>query len=362
MENASDSLVRKTATHIIFHKYPGLIRKMRQNGLPAARISEMSESELRAVGCRSAEFEDIKRSFPECGLRELRLAASQGVTVIADDDSRYPGLLSKIYDPPAIIYVLGKPELLKRESLAVVGSRRASSYGYRVLEDLLPAVCRSGLVIVSGMAYGIDARSHTISLREKGMTVGVNAGGLLHLYPAGNQGLIRAIVEHGAVASEFPLEIIPRPFYFPIRNRVIAGLSRAVLVVEAAPKSGSLITARLALEQNREVMAVPGPITSPLSEGTNMLLQDGAKIVLRPADILEEYGLRAKDDQLVEAALAPREKRVLDLLAENEVKSIDDFVEDLGFSTPETISLLMGLLLKNLVVEEAGFFRRKSNA
>ncbi len=362
IERASEALIKKTALHLLVHRHPGIVRRLRRLKIEPNLLPELTEAELADIGCRPEEISDIRNSYPECGRLELKQAALHGVRVIASDDPGFPELLRRIYDPPGIIYVLGDAGLLVRDSLAVVGSRRASSYGYRVLEDLLPPICHSGLVIVSGMAFGIDARSHLIALREQGKTIGVNAGGLLNLYPAGNQGMIRSIVAKGAVVSEFPLAVVPRPFYFPIRNRVIAGLTRAVLVVEAAMKSGSLITARLALEQNREVLAVPGPISSPLSAGTNRLLQEGAKVILEAGDILEEYGLTLPGVFHGCQDLSPRERRVLDLLAINEVKSIDDFVEELGLSTPETIALLMGLLLKNLVLEEGGSYRRNVNA
>lgn len=150
----------------------------------------------------------------------------------------------------------------------------------------------------------------------------------------------------------------PRPFLFPVRNRVISGVSRAVLVVEAAMRSGSLITARLALDQNREVLVIPGNIDSLLSQGTNALLQQGAKAVTAAADILEEFGLAAPASERFLVNLSAKEKKLLDLCGENEVKDIDFLVEKLELSTAETISLLMGLVLKNLVVEEAGGYRR----
>jgi DNA processing protein len=200
--------------------------------------------------------------------------------------------------------------------------------------------------------------AHRLAIRENAGTIGINAGGLLHLYPPGNMALIKKIIDHGGIISEFPLEVIPRPFLFPIRNRIIAGISRAVLVVEAALRSGSLITARLALEQNRDVMAVPGNIDSPLSQGTNYLLQQGAKLISSAADLLLEFGLSCPARHKIEAALSFKEKKILDLCGENDVKGIDFLVEALDLSTAEIISLLMGLVLKNLLIEEADGYRR----
>jgi DNA processing protein len=165
-------------------------------------------------------------------------------------------------------------------------------------------------------------------------------------------------MERGGIISEFPLDVTPRPFLFPIRNRIISGISRAVLVVEAAMRSGSLITARLAIDQNRDVLAVPGNIDSVLSQGTNHLLQQGAKLAICAADLLEEFGLEAASRVRTEASLSAKEKRILDLCGENEVQHIDFLVEKLELSPAEVISLMMGLVLKNLIVEEAGGYRR----
>ncbi|MEI6614056.1 MAG: DNA-processing protein DprA, partial [Chrysiogenales bacterium] len=196
------------------------------------------------------------------------------------------------------------------------------------------------------------------AVRGKNGTIGVNAGGLLHLYPSGNMALINKIIDHGGIISEFPLDVVPRPFLFPIRNRIIAGISQAVLVVEAALRSGSLITARLALEQDRDVMAVPGNIDSVLSQGTNYLLQQGAKLISNAADLLLEFGFSCPARHKIEVSLSFKEKKILDLCGENEVKGIDFLVEALDWSTAEIISLLMGLVLKNLLVEETDGYRR----
>jgi DNA processing protein len=201
--------------------------------------------------------------------------------------------------------------------------------------------------------------AHKIAIREKGKTIGVNAGGLLHLYPPGNIGLIEKIRETGCIISEFALDVVPRPFYFPIRNRIIAGISKSVLVVEAAMKSGSLITARLGLEQNKDIFAIPGRIDSPVSTGTNYLIQQGAKPITSPQDILDEYGIRLERKINTEKCkISKKEQKILDLIDTNELKGIDYFAEHVDESISEIISLLMGLILKNIVIEEAGGYKR----
>ena len=267
--------------------------------------------------------------------------------------------MKKIFNPPDFIYARGNLDTLKTEKISVVGSRKASRYGSNTLNTLLPPLCRSGLAIVSGMAYGIDSIAHRIAVQQGGKTIGVNAGGLLHLYPAGHYSLFPKIIANGCIISEFPLDVIPRPYHFPIRNRIIAGLSNAVLVVEAAMRSGSLITARLALDQNRDVFAIPGPIDSPLSQGANYLIQQGAKLIASADDILEEYNLPTTgDEQDLRRALSQKEIKLLDLIGVNEVKDIDYFVEQTGLSVSEVISLAMGLILKNLLMEAEGGYRR----
>jgi DNA processing protein len=313
---------------------------------------------LELTGLLPAEIKTVRERGWSAAENEVARLEKNHIEIIFREDSAYPPLLAEIYDPPDLIYFIGNREILAKTKLAVVGSRRGSAYGQTALNRILPECCQAGLVIVSGMAYGIDSMAHRLAVREKTGTIGVNAGGLLHLYPSGNMALIKKIIDQGGIISEFSLDVIPRPFLFPIRNRIIAGIAQAVLIVEAALRSGSLITARLALEQNRDVMAVPGNIDSPLSQGTNYLLQQGAKLIGSAADLLDEFGLSSPVRHKIEVSLSVKEKKILDLCGENEVKGIDFLVDALDFSPAETISLLMGLVLKSLIVEEAGGYRR----
>ncbi|WP_260398933.1 DNA-processing protein DprA [Peribacillus simplex] len=207
---------------------------------------------------------------------------------IFDDD--YPFLLKQIFDPPWVLYLKGDKKLLTRRStLGVVGTRKPTSYGLEALKTILLPLVKKKFVIISGVAAGIDAEAHKITLGEGGDTIGVLGGGLLQIYPKSNISLAGEIINKGLLLSETPPEKRAEPWMFPLRNRIISGLSLGVFVVEAKEKSGSLITAQSALEHGREVFALPGNVTSPESLGTNQLIQDGAKLVLSSKQIEEEF-------------------------------------------------------------------------
>jgi len=347
------------AVKILF-RYPVLKRNLHQAGTALTEIFSLNEKALRDMGVKEEDIRAIHSRPEDVGAREAHRCEENGVRLVFLNEKDYPPLLGEIFNPPPYIYVKGDPGVLSSEKIAVVGSRRATAYGRFVMQSMIPDLCLSGLTVVSGMAYGIDSLAHRLTIRVKGITIGVNAGGLLHLNPPGNHALIHEIVERGCVVSEFPLDTVPRPHLFPIRNRLIAGLARATVVVEAAPRSGSLITARLALEQNREVLAVPGRIDSRQSQGTNHLIASGAKLVQNSNDVLEEFGMVIKPGKTRNPTpVSPEELRILDLMDGNEVKRIDDFVEHLGLPVSAVVSILMGLRLKNLVVETEGGFQRR---
>lgn len=211
-----------------------------------------------------------------------------GVQVITLKDEIYPELLKQIYDPPAVLFVRGVLPSSEKKHLAVVGSRKASNYGLRVTEDLIHPAAKAGVVIVSGLAYGIDAHAHDAAIRANGCTVAVLGSGVDHesIYPSSNRALASKIIAHGgALISEFFIGTPPLKHHFPLRNRIIAGLCHGTLVIEAAQKSGSLVTAKSAMDSNRDVYAVPGSIHSPLSEGTNELIKSGAVPITKPEDL-----------------------------------------------------------------------------
>jgi len=195
-------------------------------------------------------------------------------------DSLYPEKLRQIYQPPLILFARGDLTLLQRKIITIVGSRLATAYSKIVINNLVPSLVKKHLVIASGLAKGVDGMAHTATLRNNGKTIAVVGNGLNHFYPMSNHGIQEKIVENGLLLSEYLPDTPPRPFRFPERNRILAGLSESVVVTEAKERSGSLITANLALQENRNVYAVPGPITSQLSAGTNKLIEAGADPII----------------------------------------------------------------------------------
>ena len=276
----------------------------------------------------------------------LAWASQPGQSIITLADGGYPPALLEIADPPSVLYVRGNPDLLHRRGIAVVGSRNATPQGTQTAESFARHLAAQGLCIVSGLALGIDAAAHRGALAAQGETVAVIGTGADRIYPARNKDLAIAIAERGAIVSEFPLGTPAVAYNFPRRNRIISGLARGVLVVEAAPESGSLITARLAAEQGREVFAIPGSIHSPVARGCHKLIKQGAKLVETAQDILEELGNFAAAPTPVAASdAAPDESPILAALGHDPC-SLDDLVERTGQSAdqllPELLSLELG--------------------
>jgi DNA processing protein len=272
-------------------------------GMGPARLHTLLSTFKTALGACSAPFA-VLRSLPgfsaaaatalrttslESGRKTAEAALSLGAEVLLPSDPSYPALLRNIPDPPPVLFALGNATLLLRPAAAIVGSRDHTGYGAGVCRTLSAAAAESGVVIVSGMARGLDAVAHTAALDAAGGTIGVLGNGLGVVYPAANRALYDRVAEHGLLLSEFPPGERPRAGSFPRRNRLISGLSRVTVVVEAAVGSGALITAGTALDQGREVMAVPGNITSPVSAGCNRLIRDGAAPVLEAADLLQHF-------------------------------------------------------------------------
>jgi len=354
MERIEDKKKFRIAFNLSTYSNRRLQIQVRQNHAIEPSLLECKPESLRAMGFTCDRIARLAK-YRDTAEEELQRARERNIRLIFREQPEYPALLREIYDPPDYLYVLGDASTLQKKSLSVVGARKASRYGLAVLERILAPVVRAGLVITSGMAYGIDALAHKVALQNGGLTVGVNPGGLLNLYPRGNHRLLSTISRQGCIISEFPLRTVPRPFYFPVRNRIISGLSRALLVGEATRKSGSLITAGFALDQDRDVFAIPGRIDRPTSQGTNQLIQSGAKPILRARDILEEYQLQVPPPPLkAREPLSATEKKLLDLTASNGVKGIDYFVERSQLPVPVVISTLVELRLKGLVKEEQG--------
>jgi len=288
---------------------------------------------------------------------DLSVARKNGVEIITFSDPDYPALLRHIHDPPPVLYVRGKlhPDNL---SIAIVGSRNATSYGRAVTERLSDGLARRGFTVVSGMARGIDTAAHVGTLAARGKTIAVMGCGLGTVYPAENRGLFHQIAQSGAVISEFPFLTPPEAHNFPVRNRIISGLAVGTVIVEATHRSGSLITARLAAEQGREVFAVPGSITSFKSMGTHRLIKEGAKLVEHVDDIVQELNItRPLPSTDIKGKptipLTPEEKQIIDELSPYPVH-IDKLVRHLSLSASRVSSLLLQLELKGLVTQSPG--------
>ncbi|MBU1998753.1 MAG: DNA-processing protein DprA [Candidatus Omnitrophota bacterium] len=262
----------------LFEHFGSLADILKEDPQDLAFIAGMPrELALRICSLQRADIE-----------REFELAKGLGLKIVTIKDALYPENLKQIYDPPPVLYIKGNLSADDNLSVAVVGSRAATYYGLSCAERISGDLSRSGLTVVSGMARGIDTASHRGALKSGGRTLAVMGSGFNHIYPKENQGLIQEIAASGAVVSEFPINIRPTKMNFPRRNRIISGLSLGVVVIEAARNSGALITSEFALEQGRDVFAVPGRIDSPNSSGTNKLIQEGAKLVKDASGIIEE--------------------------------------------------------------------------
>jgi DNA processing protein len=301
--------------------------------------------------------------------RELQLIKEAGAFVLTLKDDGYPKRLKEISDPPPVLY--GRGELKKEDELAVsiVGSRKTSPYGRITAEKMSRDLVRQGITIVSGMARGIDSVAHWAALSERGRTIAVLGCGIDVIYPPENRTLFGKIVEQGAVLSEFPMGSLPEGGHFPKRNRIISGLSLGVVVIQASGGSGSLITANCALDQGREVFAVPANVGLDGSRGTNQLIKDGAKLVETSGDVLEEVlpqWNREREFSEKEPAAAPapvvsdEEGKLLELLGEMPLH-IDALIRESGLDAGRISGLLVGLELKGLILQWPGkSFTRKS--
>ncbi len=269
-------------------------------------------------------------------------------------DADYPDQLREMADPPVLLYGKGRREMLGQNCLAIVGSRNATPQGETNAEAFAQILSEAGITIVSGLALGIDAAAHRGGLRGAGSTIAVVGTGLDRVYPARNKALAHEIAENGLILSEFPLGTISAPGHFPKRNRIISGLSHAVLVVEAALNSGSLITAKLALEQGREVMAIPGSIHSPLSKGCHALIKQGAKLVESAQDIAEELAWPVMQPPAPDAGT---ENRLADPLLQHlgfDPVSLDQLAERSGLTVEALSAKLLTLELEGSVAQLPG--------
>lgn len=291
----------------------------------------------------------------------IRRADAASIAAIPWGASYYPAALATIADPPPVLWTRGRIDALGAPAVAIVGSRAASPYGLAVAEQLAADLAARGLVIVSGLARGVDSAAHRGALSADGITVAVLGSGVDVIYPPEHAALARAIDLRGAVVSELVPGTRPQQWFFPLRNRVISGLSRAVVVIEASEKSGSLITARCALDQGRDVLAVPGNILSGRNRGAHALLRDGAKIVESADDILEELGIaseaippRDEAGRRVNASEASRGDPVLACLVPGEAADLDEISERSGLRTARLLPRLFELELQGFVQRVGG--------
>jgi DNA processing protein len=288
---------------------------------------------------------------------QVKVSKNTGTSIVNLNSLSYPEMLREIADAPIVLYTKGNIQQQDRYAIAIVGSRKPSPYGTSVAESIAEELASMGFTIVSGMARGIDSISHKGALRAGGRTIAVLGSGLDIPYPSENRGLMDKIVGSGCVISEFPLGTPPDKENFPRRNRIISGLSLGILVVEATSDSGSLITAGYALEQGREVFAVPGNITSLASEGTNELIKKGAILTRKADDIIEELApvlkgfIRSKEKSKIE--ITDEEHNLCNFLS-GEPKHIDIISRECGLHTSKVLDLLLGLELKGAIRQTAG--------
>ncbi|GAB6141421.1 DNA-processing protein DprA [Methylosoma difficile] len=315
-------------------------------------------SALIALGLKSDLAHAIKNFDWTLLDADLDWLALPDNSIIPLTSPGYPAQLKEIADPPPLLFVRGNAKLLQAPQLAMVGSRNPSTQGKETAFDFAKLLSQQGFVITSGLALGIDAASHQGALAASGLTIAVAGTGLDRVYPAQNKDLALAIVKTGAIISEFPPGTTAKPNHFPRRNRIISGLCQGLLVVEAAKQSGSLITARMALEQNREVFAIPGSIHNPLARGCNALIRDGAKLVETTQDILEELSQYYQADDFVpevvtQSMLDLEQQKLLNLVMFSPT-SMDNLVENTGFSVETVSSMLLILELQGYIEATAG--------
>ncbi len=333
-------------------------------------VSEMT----RVEGIGYATAEKIARSRLSYDVsKEIGLADKHGVTLIHWNDVRYPAALKSVYDPPPVLYVRGTLDRSDALSVAIVGSRRCSAYGSEQASRFAHLLASSGLTIVSGLARGIDTAAHRGALSAKGRTIAVQGCGLAMVFPSENAKLAQMIAESGAVVSELPMEYEPLSENFPARNRIIAALSLGTLVVEAPHNSGSLLTARAALEYDRDVMAIPGKIDSPLSGGCHKLIKEGARLVDSLDDILDTLGCvgqglkehvadaavqaeqkaRATLFDMTRITLSAVEKEILDSF-DGEPLHTEQVIAKSGLTAGQVHASMISLQLKGLIKQLPG--------
>ncbi|TXK77459.1 DNA-processing protein DprA [Paenibacillus sp. N3.4] len=324
-------------------------------------LFELSAAEIASKGIKASIAEQISKRFtPDFIEQKLQLYMKQSVQILTLLDDDYPIILKEIAQPPWVLYVKGKIACLNQRLLGIVGTRTPTLYGKKIAEDWAAALSRAGFGIVSGLARGIDSRAHIGALQGSSKTVAVLGCAINQIYPRENAQLYQMIEQEGAIISEYPVGTGMRSGMFPQRNRIIAGLSLGVMVVEAAEDSGSLITVDFALDESRDVFAVPGPIHSRQSSGVHKLLKDGAKLVTQVEEIVDDYKyLISMEDRsalkkpLSVYSLSDDEHEIVQLLS-NEPISFDALLDGRQFTFGHLHAVLLSLVLKKAIKQLPG--------
>ena len=341
---------------------------LRQFGGPE-EIFRASLTELEGCQLPAAAAQAV---FGKSGFRdaekELAEVKKAGIRLITWAEAEYPKLLTQIYDPPPLLYVRGNVELLSRHAISIVGTRRPTPYGNQITERLARDLAERGLVIVSGLARGIDSSAHRgACATARGGTIGVLGSGIDVIYPKENRKLFEEVEKRGAIVTEFPLGTHPAPENFPVRNRIVAGMALGTVVAQGALYSGSLITSRLAMEFGREVYGIPGNVTEPMSFAPNQLIKQGAKLVTNWQDVVEELPTEVRAElfpmeattaeeraSLFEGSLSATEKRLFELIRIEEPIHVDELVEKTGLSSSETLAALCEMEMRGVIRQMPG--------
>lgn len=323
----------------------------------------LSEKELEEKGIDRKTITKIKKWKDVKWEKEVEYSIKNGIKIITTRDKEYPPLLKNIYDPPYILYVKGNLEN-HPYPIAMVGTRNPSHYGLKMAEKFSFNLANYGFTIVSGLARGIDTASHYGAIKAAGKTIGILGSGFSNFYPKENLKLSDKIIEYGgAIITEFPSETLPEKWNFPARNRIIAGMSKGVIVVEAGPRSGAIITANIALSEGRDVFAIPGPADSITSKGTNKLLKDGAILVENIPDILDGLNMKLERKENTKETkrekINEEEKKVLSFISEK--INIEQLIKKTGIEYSVLSDILLKLKLKGLIKELPGKNYEPSN-
>ncbi len=367
MSTDRDNLKLWLALGRVRHLGPVMIRRLLGHFRTPDRIFGASERELlgvQDVGPRLAEsiLKGPDMAFCE---KQLEIVEKRGFRIVTAGSPEYPERLSQIYDPPHLIFTKGEIRPEDEKAVAIVGSRKATHYGKSMAERIAGELASAGVTVVSGFARGVDSVSHRAAADAKGRTLAVFGCGLDIIYPPENRKLYAELPEHGALISEFPCGSKPEPQNFPRRNRIISGVSLGVVVIEAGERSGALLTARHALEQNREVFAVPGNITSTASSGTNELIKQGAHLVTSGEDILTqlEFILPKETTSQVTVPppdLEPEQTKLYEILTDEPIH-VDTISRRLGIDVPRILTTLLEMELMGVVQQVPGKKFVKSN-